>query len=407
MSETTQIIPIEKQMEVALISENVTEEAIVKIENEFLPLTLELGDKERYIEVVEAHKGLKKFESVIIKVCKAGREDAIAIQKAWVAKEKELIGRVEKVTDHVGGLRKKYEAEEERKKEEKKRKEQENLFNRSKQLTSMGAELIDGALVLEGASIDLVDLQSAAEETYQNIILADFMPIWERKEAERIESECLENERKAKEESDRLELLAKQKELEAKEAEFKKQQEDFQKQQAQAEAEKKRIKDESDNKRWRSRLAELKEIGWNSQYAFSRLGDEEISVFTYDELVELSDDAFEKRKKEYNDSVTLELDKRERNRLDDIEKQKQAAAAKAVEEERQRVQAQKEADEAEAERKRIEEQERQEKANDSQKWVLFVDKYFSDFKFPEMKSPKYRKVIAMAKEKIEEIQKLA
>ena len=51
-------------------------------------------------------------------------------------------------------------------------------------------------------------------------------------------------------------------------------------------------KDRSDEKRWRSRLAQFKEIGWNGQEAFDKGGVDQKPVISSDDLINLSDDAF-------------------------------------------------------------------------------------------------------------------
>lgn len=92
----------------------------------------------------------------------------------------------------------------------------------------------------------------------------------------------------------------------------------------------------------------------------------------------------------------------EKQRLDDIEKAKEMA----IEIERERLRKKAEDDmriEQEALQK---EAEMMEQANDKQKWQLFIDRYFKEIKFPEMKNKKYREFVEMAKEKIEEIKSL-
>lgn len=403
MSTELELLPLESEINEALIKDNITEAAIKKLYDDYGELTLkDLNDREGYVLISEARKNVKVTRILAEKVCKKGREKANEISKAWVAKEKELVGKISPLEDKLSVQEKKFEAEQDRIKEEKRRKQEQNLFNRSLELTKMGAQSIDGFLVLEDESVDILVIKDAPDDIYQNDILPPFRVIFDRNETIRIENERIAQEQKDKEEAERKELQAKQEAFEKEQAEFKKQQEEFQKQKDAAEADAKRLKFAQDEKRWHDRLSELKEIGWNGKFAFSNLDNSGYPIFTYNELIELSEEEFVFRRDEYNKSVHDELNKREQKRLADIAEKERIAAEKAVEDERQRVALQKQKDEEESERKRIEEQERLDKANDSQKWVFFTES-LNELKFPTMKSKKYREWIATAKDMIDSI----
>lgn len=84
-------------IETALTSANITDKVIEGLK-EYLPLTINgIEDKEGYEKVKSAATACKKTRVLAEKICKKGREEAIAIQKKWVAKEKEVVAQIEEV----------------------------------------------------------------------------------------------------------------------------------------------------------------------------------------------------------------------------------------------------------------------------------------------------------------------
>lgn len=80
---------------------NITEAILAELKN-FLPITVSgEEDIEAYNQAKEAKKVCVKVRTSTQKLCKKGREDAIAEQKAWIAKEKEIVAEVGIVEAHL------------------------------------------------------------------------------------------------------------------------------------------------------------------------------------------------------------------------------------------------------------------------------------------------------------------
>lgn len=102
-------------IETALSKENITNQVIEKLKADYLGLKINgIDDKEGFKKVEEARKHCKAIRVLAVKICKAGREDAIQIQKDWIAKEKEVVGAIDVTESHL-------ESESSRIKEEEKR----------------------------------------------------------------------------------------------------------------------------------------------------------------------------------------------------------------------------------------------------------------------------------------------
>lgn len=404
-----EVTPLEQEISGALEKENVTEKAITEMEKEFLPITLEYGDREGYLSVVDTHKKLKKFEGIIVDICKKGREDAIITQKAWVAKEKLLKERVGKITDHIGGLRKSYEAEEEKLKEQKRRLHEANLIKRQSILFKMGAGLTDGAFVLEDASVDILMVKESDDDTFENTILPMFTPIFERKETARIKEENRIAEEKKKADEAAAKLKQEQDDLRRKQQEFEEKQAAFEKQQREAEREKERVATAAKKAKEDTRIAFLEKIGMSynfreEKFVFSN--PHYTTSLSLDLIKGADDETWNNLLKDVPDNIATAIVREgedlERKRQEEIKNAQEIAA----ENERERIRRKAADDERIAQEKLQKEAEMMEQTNDKQKWQLFVERYFGDIKFPEMKNKKYREIIGMVREKVEEIKNL-
>jgi len=97
-TETTIVSPIEK----ALAKENVTNQVIQKLKESYLGLKINgLEDKKGFKAVEDARKECKSIRTLAVRICKKGREDAIQIQKDWIAKEKEVVAEIEIVEGYL------------------------------------------------------------------------------------------------------------------------------------------------------------------------------------------------------------------------------------------------------------------------------------------------------------------
>jgi hypothetical protein len=75
---------------------------LARFKANYLPLKIkDLNDKVGYEAVKLARKECKDTRVATVKICKKGREDAIKIQKAWIAKENEITSQIKPVEDHL------------------------------------------------------------------------------------------------------------------------------------------------------------------------------------------------------------------------------------------------------------------------------------------------------------------
>jgi len=138
----TEVSPIET----ALAEQNVTAQVIAKLKADYSGLTINgIDDKEGFKAVEDARKECKAIRVLATKICKAGREEAVKIQKDWIAKEKEVVSAIEEVENAL-------EAESNRIKEEEKailfRAAQEaKLPMRKEKLLSIGITVDDSELL--------------------------------------------------------------------------------------------------------------------------------------------------------------------------------------------------------------------------------------------------------------------
>lgn len=81
---------------------NVTETVLAKIKKEYMPLKIQgIEDKTGYKKVHEARMDCKDLRVKTQKACKLGREEALRVQKEWIAKEKEIVGKISEVEDYL------------------------------------------------------------------------------------------------------------------------------------------------------------------------------------------------------------------------------------------------------------------------------------------------------------------
>lgn len=85
-----------------LAKQNVTEAVIAKLKADYLPLKINgIEDKEGYKKVHDARIVCRDHRTLAEKICKAGREDSIKEQKAWIAKEKEVVAKISEVEQYL------------------------------------------------------------------------------------------------------------------------------------------------------------------------------------------------------------------------------------------------------------------------------------------------------------------
>jgi len=85
-----------------LAKQNITEQVIAKLKKDFMPLKINnIDDREGYKKVHDARIQCRDVRITAEKICKKGREDAIKEQKAWIAKEKEVVAQISEVEQYL------------------------------------------------------------------------------------------------------------------------------------------------------------------------------------------------------------------------------------------------------------------------------------------------------------------
>jgi len=85
-----------------LAKENVTEAVIANLKKQYLPLKINgIDDVGGYKKVHDARMVCRNTRTLAEKICKAGREDAVKEQKAWITKEKEVVALISEVEQHL------------------------------------------------------------------------------------------------------------------------------------------------------------------------------------------------------------------------------------------------------------------------------------------------------------------
>lgn len=328
-----------------LAKNNLTEAVLEAMKNEYMPLTINgIEDKEGYKAVREARIKCKNTRVLATKICKAGREEAVRVQKDWIEAEKRVTGPISEIEKHLQDQEDAYDAEKDRIKKEAEEKEHKRIQARVQQL-------IDNGCVFDGVSYNIgeismsgSDVQACNDEVFAEAIAAviterDRLAEEKRVEEARLQAEREEEERLHKEEEERLakerENLARlQKEQAEKEASLRAEQEQLAKE-----------REELKRQKIKSRNRQLMDLGLHFCLDGFSLGNTHVSEH---DIVVLTDE-------EWNDLIYV-ITPDIKNILDRVEeeareaKRKEAEAA-AEEEDKKRKQA---AAYAEAEKKRLE-----------------------------------------------------
>lgn len=351
MTETTSAEVIEvslvKTIETKLVQANVTDQVISALKEKYAGLKLaSLNDKESYLEIKAAAKECAKVRTLTVKICKEGREEAVKAQKQWITKEKEVVGQIAEVENVLDAEVAKFDAEVERLATEEKNRQEAAYINRQAVLAKMGAIYQDGSFVLREVSFEANLIKSSSDEVWEQTIVPKFDDEYQKIEAVKIESERNRKEQEA-------EVLRQQAEIKKQQDELRAQQEEFARQQAESvRAEQEKARAEQLEKQRIEREKEFEEM--------------KLKAAANAEQKRIAD--VEKAK---NDAILAE----QKRNADEIEAKKQAEIKKQAE---------------------------LEAAGDKVKWQDFLSQLSSVTVF-DMKSGLYRRKMAIAKEKIEEI----
>src|SRR5579863_2634445 len=250
---------VNREISLAVAEVNYTDEFIRKMNEEFLPMTINgQQDKEGYLNLQGVRKQVKQFRILVEKTFKRGREIAQLEVKAWLSKQSEIVGQLKFVEKTLEDREDAYEQERDRLKEiERQRVEQQGVA-RVTDMVRFGAKLEGVNWVLNEVQYEAQLVKESDPEIYQTIY-NDFEAQFKLNEAEKLA---------AKEKADReaLELKQAQDNLQRREKELQEQQEKMAKQLKEL-----RIK---------SRTAELESLGMGKQvpragfppaYVYSRL----------------------------------------------------------------------------------------------------------------------------------------
>ena len=323
-------------------------------------------DREGYKSVVNARKECKAWRVAAKKICEEGRDEAVKTQKAWVAKEKEVTGKILEIETLLQKEEDAYEAEKERIKAEKKAVEDNRLTTRTVQLTGMGASLVDGFFVLGEVKYQVNDIREFDDEKYTNEILPQYKNIFQAVEEARVKAE---NERKEAE----ARLKIEREEFERKQAEFTLQQKKAQEEQQRKEREEEEKRDAIMQQRYQK----LQSIGMNYDFKYDAFVYEGVNVDNKTEISLWDEATFNSKVVEFQNEIKkIRQQKEEADRIK-LEAMRKIAEERAAEQERERI-----AEERfEEEKRKIQEEatrkEEAEKAKDSEKWKVFKDRIVS------------------------------
>lgn len=245
------ILPIEDQISQELVKANVTEAIIADLRERLLPLKIAgIDDKETYLIVQSGRKECKALRVAAKKICTNGREQAVAISKAWIAKEKEVTGQIGEVEDYLEVQEKEYETEVAKEKEARKRKQEEQLIMRQQTLAGMGVLYADGYFSIGDVSFEFSAIKESEEDIWEESILPKFKEEYEKVEADRIAQDKIKADKELWLQREQERIDRERNELDEKEAELKKE--------AERQANEAKAKEEAKNK---TRIAQLHSIG--------------------------------------------------------------------------------------------------------------------------------------------------
>lgn len=373
-------LSLDQAIETKLVQGNVTHQIIAELNERYGGLKLKaLDDKEGYLEIKVAARECAKIRTLAVKLCKEGRDEALKTQKAWVAKEKEVVSQVALVEDALDAEVSKFDAEVLRLQTEEKERKEEAYINRQSELSKMGASYSGGCFILGEVSFEANLIKDSSDLIWASSVLPAFEEEYWSRERVRIEQE-------KEKELATAELKRQQQELADQQEQFKQQQAQAKADQDQRDAEAKKIIDDA-VKRKQAAMFILQKERFEMVFPVAKYGEEldtsALSSYTQDEF-----DIILKSKTEI---AVIEMDKiskvSEQKRLNDIETAKQVA----VKQEQDRVEAE-----------RVQKQTDLDTASDKEKWNYFVGQ-LKNIKTIDLKSRHYRSKMQSATEKIQEI----
>lgn len=372
-------VTLENEIQQELVKANVTDTVIARLKEEYGELRLaSLDDKEGYLTIKAAAKDCSKLRNLAVKICKEGRDHAVKIQKKWVAKEKEVVGKIAEVEDVLDAEIKRFDDEVDRKVEAEKKRVEEAYMARTQELTKMGAVYLNAEFSLGNFSIEGSLVKECSQEVWESEMFPKFHEQHQIVEAARIEEQKKKEAEEAGKRRQQEEFEAKQREFAEQQAAFKKQQEEAERAEKERQLVEQKQRMETNNKRLHLLLPfnpYTKGIDTNNLWNLDE------SAF----IDLLNDTKIKHEQEEEAKKVAMQEEVAAKERV-------------KIEEENRKAELQRQQDEA----RKAEELA---KAGDKANWDAFMDE-ISGIQPITVKSGQYRKVYALAMAKIEEIKAL-
>lgn len=331
-NQSSEPLPLEEQIGLELVKHNYTEAKLKEFE-EYLKLEIVDNDKESYLLVKDKRKEVKAWRVAVEKFCKYKREDALKTQKAWVAKENELVEKISKVEDYLEKQEKEYEAEVAKEKERRKRQQEEQLINRQQILSTMGALYSDGFFALGEVSFELSLIKECEPDIWEESILPKYQEAFDIINAER----KAEAERKLAEEAElkrQQEVLERrQRELEEKEAALKAAQTEQERKQREEEEKKAAEAKAAREAKQKVRMDQLTSLGLKFDFSDNCFKGYTCDVSQSDTLT-YDEEKWSRTIDDITAIVAHEKEKEEQKRQAEIEAQKEAARRNEIRKQR-------------------------------------------------------------------------
>ena len=327
-------IEVTNPIEQALMKENVTDKVIKELQ-QFKKLSIQgIDDKEGYKAANEARIQCKNVRVLAVKICKKGREEAIKIQKDWIAKENEVTAQISEVEDYLKAEQDRVDNEKEAIRLEIERKAAERIQNRVKALFDNGCTYDGVNYSIAETTINDIQLKAMDDNIFEPFL--DRVKVEHARELQM--KELAEQERLA--EIARIEAAKKEEE-----ARIKKEREELEAQQAKFREEQEVIRREN-------------------EAAQAKIREQQEAIAREQEKVRKEKEEAERKERERLLAIEQERIAKEREELR-IENERLAA----IEAENKRVQEQKEREEAE----RIENERQAALAPDKDKLLAYAE----------------------------------
>lgn len=397
MADTTeiqdvQVLSLEKVIQSKLVQNNVTDQVLAALKKKYGGMQLKsLQDKESYLEIKDAAKECAKVRTLTVKLCKEGRERAVAEQKEWIKKEKEIVGKVSEVESVLDAEISKFDAEVDRLATEEKNRQEDAYINRQATLTKMGAVYSDGSFSLGEASFEAALIKGAGNDEWDGIILPKFNAEYEQIEQVKIAEEKKKEEEAAEFKRKQDDFLQKQKDLEAREAEMIRQQQEATNKAN--EARKAVIK---------GRCVQLESLGMTYNFQHNAYVFFDINVDNNTEISLLNDDEWNALIEKITPIIIERKEGLEVAERAKIATKIEAAKQEAVKKEQERIAEEARQNELKRQQDEARKIEALSQASDKVKYADLIQKIGS-IALPEMRSGQYRGKVAIIREKIEEI----